>query len=177
MKNSVRALLVVILLAVSASASSRLTITPGNAIVPSQGIQKFTANSSVSWSVSKGMISASGVFVAPKVSVITQVTVTARVWTRMATARVTVTPPLPPPPPPVSHSVELAWVTGVSSQVYNVYRKVSGGSFVLMASALGEGRWNDMGVLSGQTYEYAVTAIDSLGDESTYSNQVTAAIP
>jgi fibronectin type 3 domain-containing protein len=35
----------------------------------------------------------------------------------------------------------------------------------------------DSGVTSGVTYYYVVTAVDSSGTESSYSNQATAAIP
>ena len=79
------------------------------------------------------------------------------------------------------HSVLLTWTASTSSDVvsYNVYRGTSPGSYSKIASSVGGTPYTDTTVQSGQniTYYYAVTAVDSSGDESTYSNQATATVP
>jgi len=82
---------------------------------------------------------------------------------------------------PLPHSVALNWNASTSSNVvgYNVYRgTVSGGPYAQINSALNTGT-NDMDttVQSGHTYYYVVTAVDSNGSESVFSNQIQAAIP
>lgn len=77
-------------------------------------------------------------------------------------------------------SVALAWDASASTVAgYNVYRTtISGSAYVKVNSLLLSGMtYSDPGVKSGTTYYYVVTAVDSGGDESTYSNQVSAAIP
>jgi fibronectin type 3 domain-containing protein len=62
---------------------------------------------------------------------------------------------------------------------YNVYRgATSGGPYGKMNTALDPTTaFDDSSVTGGQTYYYVTTAVDGTGMESTYSNQVTAAIP
>ena len=78
------------------------------------------------------------------------------------------------------HSVALSW-NASPSQVsgYNVYRgAVSGGPYSKLTSTLDPNTaYNDTSVQDGQTYYYVTTAVDSGGQESTYSNQAQAAIP
>ncbi len=94
----------------------------------------------------------------------------------------TPTPPTPPPTPPpaTQHSVALSWGAS-SSQVigYRVYRSESSGSSysALNGTAVNALSYSDSTVASGTTYYYVVTAVDSSGTESTYSNQATAVIP
>jgi ribosomal protein L11 len=80
----------------------------------------------------------------------------------------------------VAHSVDLSW-TGSTSTVsgYNVYRGgVSGGPYSKVNASLDPSTiYTDGSVASGQTYYYVVTAVDSSGTESAYSNQVQAVIP
>jgi Abnormal spindle-like microcephaly-assoc'd, ASPM-SPD-2-Hydin len=82
---------------------------------------------------------------------------------------------------PVQHSVALTWNPSTSSNVtgYNLYRgSVSGGPYTKLNSALNPGTSDtDTAVQSGQTYYYVVTAVDSSGSESLFSNQVQATIP
>jgi Abnormal spindle-like microcephaly-assoc'd, ASPM-SPD-2-Hydin len=82
---------------------------------------------------------------------------------------------------PVQHSVALTWNPSTSSNVvgYNLYRgSVSGGPYTKLNSALDPGTSDtDTAVQSGQTYYYVVTAVDSSGNESLFSNQVLATIP
>ena len=78
------------------------------------------------------------------------------------------------------HSVDLSWGASSSSNVqgYNVYRAgVSGGPYAAVVSANSGTTFVDGSVQSGQTYFYVVTAVDSSGTESAYSNQVQAVIP
>jgi hypothetical protein len=77
-------------------------------------------------------------------------------------------------------SVALNWNASTSTvSGYNVYRsKVSGGSYTKINSALVPGvGYTDASVQSGTTYHYVTTAVDATGNESAYSNEVSAAIP
>jgi fibronectin type 3 domain-containing protein len=82
---------------------------------------------------------------------------------------------------PVQHSVALKWNASTSSGVvgYNVYRSgQSGGPYAKINSSLIPSTTNtDTNVQSGSTYYYVVTAVDSSGRESLFSNQVQAVIP
>jgi fibronectin type 3 domain-containing protein len=80
----------------------------------------------------------------------------------------------------IQHSVDLSWNASSSSNVvgYNVYRAgVSGGPYASVTSANPGTTFIDGSVQSGQTYYYVVTAVDTSGTESGYSNQVQAVIP
>jgi centrosomal CEP192-like protein/HYDIN/CFA65/VesB family protein/ASPM-SPD-2-Hydin domain-containing protein len=82
---------------------------------------------------------------------------------------------------PVQHSVALSWNASTSINVvgYNIYRgSVSGGTYTQINSALNSTTTaTDSTVVSGQTYYYVVTAVDSSAAESSYSNEVQAVIP
>lgn len=83
----------------------------------------------------------------------------------------------PPPPPPLQHSVALSWGPSPSPVTgYRVYRD-GGSGFLPLTSVIANLSYTDATVVSGSTYHYAVTAVDSLGDESSFSNQATAVIP
>jgi glycosidase len=72
--------------------------------------------------------------------------------------------------------VSLAW-TGVAGSVsYNVYRSpVTGGGYVKVNSAPLTGTsFADTGLRNAQNYYYVVTALDSAGNESAFSNEVVA---
>ena len=80
----------------------------------------------------------------------------------------------------VSHSVALNWgASGSSVAGYNVYRStVSGSSYAKVnGSVLGGVSYADSSVQSGRTYYYVATAVDAGGNESTYSNEVSAIVP
>ena len=81
---------------------------------------------------------------------------------------------------PVSHSVTLN-LTPNSTNVtgYNVYRSsTSNGPYSKLNSLLvSSTTYTDSTVLANQTYFYAGTSIDSAGNETAYSNQVSATIP
>jgi hypothetical protein len=79
-----------------------------------------------------------------------------------------------------THSVALSWNASTSAvSGYNVYRStVSGGQYARVNGALVGGlAFTDTGLPSGSTYYYVTTAVDANGNESTFSNQVTANIP
>jgi len=77
------------------------------------------------------------------------------------------------------HSVSLTWNASTSSvQGYYIYRGTTSGGPYTRLSALEAGlSYVDSTVASGQTYYYAVTAVDAANTESVYSNQATAVIP
>jgi fibronectin type 3 domain-containing protein len=61
---------------------------------------------------------------------------------------------------------------------YNIYRgTTSGGPYSLLTSMNSSTADTDSTVQSGTTYYYVVTAVDSAGAESAYSNPTQAAVP
>ena len=185
-------LLIPSLLAAVASKHVQVSITPSSTTVVSAGTQQFsagvsgTSNKSVTWSASAGTISSTGMFTAPSVAQSTIVYVKASSTadpTKSATASVTITASTTTPTPtPTQHIVDLSWNISNSTNTtgYNVYRgttsagpysKINSGG--LVASTL----YTDSNVTSGQTYYYVVTAVDSSGTESGYSNQTQAVVP
>jgi hypothetical protein len=79
---------------------------------------------------------------------------------------------------PVQHTASLGWTASTSTVIaYNVYRGIqTGGPYAQIGSANGT-NYADSTVQSGQTYFYVVTAVDSSGHESVFSNQVQAVVP
>jgi Abnormal spindle-like microcephaly-assoc'd, ASPM-SPD-2-Hydin/Protein of unknown function (DUF1573) len=80
----------------------------------------------------------------------------------------------------VAHSVSLSWTASTSNVVgYNVYRSTtSGGPYTLITSASVTGTtYTDSSVQAGVTYFYVVTAVDSNGNESAFSNEASVAVP
>ncbi|HTP70383.1 MAG TPA: choice-of-anchor D domain-containing protein [Dongiaceae bacterium] len=79
------------------------------------------------------------------------------------------------------HTVALSWTASTSTvNGYNVYRSTTSGSgYAKINSALVSGiSYTDSSTLqSGTTYYYVTTAVDSSGNESSYSNSASAAIP
>ena len=84
---------------------------------------------------------------------------------------------------PRLHKVYLHWNCAVPNQSvkivsYNVYRSTTSGEhYVRLASRVRKPKYTDTKVKSGTTYFYVVTAVDELGHESKYSNEVKARIP
>ncbi len=91
---------------------------------------------------------------------------------------------LTPPPAPTglivtnegNADVSLAWNAAPGAVSYNVYRSpLSNGGYVKVnASPSTATSFTDTGLRNAQDYFYVVTALDSSGNESTYSNEVTA---
>jgi len=82
--------------------------------------------------------------------------------------------------PAPQHSVSLSWAASTSTVAgYNVYRGTqTGGPYALInGSPDASTTYTDTSVQAGQTYYYVVTAVDSSGTESVYSNQAQALIP
>jgi Abnormal spindle-like microcephaly-assoc'd, ASPM-SPD-2-Hydin/Protein of unknown function (DUF1573) len=78
------------------------------------------------------------------------------------------------------HTVSLSWTASTSTvSGYNVYRSTtSGGGYSKMNGGLVGGvNYTDSSVQNGITYYYVTTAVDSSGNESTYSNEASANIP
>jgi cellulose 1,4-beta-cellobiosidase len=79
------------------------------------------------------------------------------------------------------HSVLLSWDASLSyaTSGYNVYRSnISGSSYAKINSAPVPGlSYTDATVASGQTYYYVTTAVDSIGDESGFSNEIQEVVP
>ena len=79
------------------------------------------------------------------------------------------------------HSVALSWDASSSSGVvgYHVYRgTVSGGPYsIITSSEISATDYTDSTVLGGHVYYYVIRAVNSSGDESTNSSQVSATIP
>ena len=81
---------------------------------------------------------------------------------------------------PVSHSVTLGLAPSSSTVVgYNVYRSsAANGPYVKLNSPLVVSTtYTDSSVVANQTYFYVGTSVDSAGNETAYSNQVSATIP
>ena len=80
-------------------------------------------------------------------------------------------------PTPVQHSVALSWGPSASAVTgYRVYRD-DGAGFLPLTAVVTNLAYTDTTVVSGNTYHYAVTAVDALGAESPFSNEATAVIP
>jgi hypothetical protein len=81
----------------------------------------------------------------------------------------------------IRHSVLMTWATSPSSAEsgYNVYRSsVSGSGYALINSTPVSGlTYTDATVVNGQTYYYVLTAVDSSGDESVFSQEIQEDIP
>ena len=83
----------------------------------------------------------------------------------------------PPGSTPTPHSVVLSWGPSTSPvSGYRVYRD-DGSGFSPISGVIPDLTYTDTTVVSGNTYHYAVTAVDVVGDESSFSNQVAAVIP
>ena len=80
----------------------------------------------------------------------------------------------------VTHQVALSWTDSSSTATgFNVYRgSVSGGPYSKITPApVSADVYTDSSVTAGDTYYYVVTAVNSSGQESAHSAQVTAVVP
>ncbi|MGA9208607.1 MAG: DUF4082 domain-containing protein [Terriglobales bacterium] len=157
-----------------------VSLSPASVSININGTQQFTAtvtgtsNAAVTWSASGGSISPSGLFTAPAiVGIYTVIATSVADPTKSASATAIVIAPL-------THAVTLTWTASTSTVVgYNVYRSgQSGGPYTMINTAPQPGTtYADLSVQAGQTYYYVVTAVDSSGTESVYSDEVTAVVP
>ena len=78
------------------------------------------------------------------------------------------------------HSVSLSWAASTSASVagYNVYRATtSGGPYTKLNSLpVSITTFTDYAVQPGQTYYYVTTSVNSIGNESPYSNEAQAVV-
>jgi len=167
-----------------------VSVSPAGASVIEGQTQPFsaqvsgTSNTAVNWFVSGisggnstvGTVTPSGLYTAPASVPSGQVVVTAQSVaspSNSGNAAVTVIAPVP-------HSVNLSW-SADSSPVsgYNVYRGAqAAGPFTKLNPSVNTATvYTDTTVVSGQTYYYAATSVDSNGIESGYSNIAQASIP
>lgn len=167
-----------------------VAISPTSATLQVGDSQQFaaavsnTTYTSVNWLVSGvlggnssvGTISSNGLYTAPAGAPSGSVLVTAQSTydaNSSATASVTITAP-------VAHDVNLSWAASSSAVAgYNVYRGAQpSGPFAKINPSLETATvYTDGTVVSGQTYYYATTAVDSSGTESGYSNVAQAVVP
>lgn len=85
-----------------------------------------------------------------------------------------------PSPSSIQHTVHLSWNPSTSSVAgYLVYRgEISDGPYsMLTPGAQSSLSFDDATVSSGSTYYYVVTAVNTSGEESIHSNQVSVAVP
>ena len=78
------------------------------------------------------------------------------------------------------HTVALSWTASTSTVTgYNVYRSTTSGTGYakLNTSLVSTVSYTDSTVTNATTYFYVTTAVDGSGNESSFSNQATAAIP
>jgi Abnormal spindle-like microcephaly-assoc'd, ASPM-SPD-2-Hydin len=83
-------------------------------------------------------------------------------------------------PPSVSHTVKLQWDASPGNiSGYDVYRAgSSGGPYTkLTASPIDKLEYVDSDVVSGHEYFYVVTSLNSGGNQSKYSTQISVSIP
>jgi hypothetical protein len=77
------------------------------------------------------------------------------------------------------YSVDLSWLSSTSPvSGYNVYRGTAKGKYSKVNGKLNPSTtFTDTTVASGSTYYYAVTAVNSSGEESSYSTPLEVAVP
>lgn len=77
-----------------------------------------------------------------------------------------------------STTIDLAWTVNSESDIagYNIYRSTTTGSGYVKvnASLVNTGIYEDKGLSESTTYFYVVTAVDTSGNESSYSTEVNA---
>lgn len=170
--------------------SITVSISPTSASVVTGQTEQFsayisgTSNTAVTWLVSGvvggngsvGTISSAGLYSAPSTVPSGSVTVTAKSTANpssSASASVSVISP-------VNHSVSLSWTeTGTSIIGYYIYRSTQpSGPFTKLNSSLDPATaYTDSTVVSGKTYYYATTSVNSSGTQSGYSNVAQAVVP
>jgi fibronectin type 3 domain-containing protein len=77
------------------------------------------------------------------------------------------------------HTVSLNWSASTNAVSYNIYRSTTSGSGYTMINTSPDDTtaYTDSTVVSGLTYYYVTTAVDSSSQESGYSNVAEAVIP
>lgn len=77
-----------------------------------------------------------------------------------------------------TRTIELAWEPGAEPDLagYRVYRSEGGGAFVKMGESSGPA-YSDAGVESGKQYQYSISSLDLLGNESARGAPVSITAP
>ena len=92
----------------------------------------------------------------------------------------------PPPSAPTalnasaisSNQINLSWIASPGAASYNVRRAtVSGGPYVTLTDTLANNSYSDVGVASGMTYYYVVSAANTNGESANSTQAVAAAFP
>lgn len=80
---------------------------------------------------------------------------------------------------PVQHTVDLSWTASPDVVGYNIYRSTTaGGPYSMINTSLDSATaYTDDTVVSGTTYYYVATAVNSESQDSGYSNQAQAIVP
>jgi cellulose 1,4-beta-cellobiosidase len=100
-----------------------------------------------------------------------------------ANSNVTTAKPLAPPAAPTSLTakeakakVQLTWKQSTSPEILRnrIYRSTNGGAYLLTAEIPAGLSWTDNRAVSKTNYSYVVTAVNTIGLESPYSNAVAA---
>jgi len=73
-------------------------------------------------------------------------------------------------------SVILNWIASPGATSYCIYRGTAHGQYVKIASGIPGPTYIDLQITRNQTLFYVATAVRS-GNESSYSNEIVAAIP
>jgi hypothetical protein len=158
-------------------AAASLTVTSAG-----PGPLVFTVNSDQPWLL---LSAATGtapftLWIAPSIGGLEAGTYTGHVKLSAGGVSNVVTVALVIKPAAIQHSVALYWTPSKNSHVvsYSMYRSnLAGSSYALWASAIGGLSFIDQGLQSGTNYYYVVTAVDDQGQESSFSNEIKAAIP
>jgi hypothetical protein len=160
-----------------------IAVTPGSATVTAGATRQFTASAgdqfgvamasqpTLAWTVSGGgTISSAGIFTAGSVAG-GPFTVTAAAGTLSATAAVTVAAS--------PSEVALIWDASTDPSVtgYRFYVGTASRVYSTPAAAGLDATYTVKGLVSGRTYYFAVTARNSAGLESGYSNEVQYTAP
>ncbi len=165
---------------VTAPATVSVSVSPASAALVTGGRQQFTAtvsgtsNTSVTWTATAGTISSAGLYTAPATAGSYTATATSVAdTTKSASASISVAVAM-------QHQATLSWTASNSPVTgYNVYRGTqAGGPYTLLnAGIVTADTFADATVVSGRTYLYVVTAVNNLGVESAFSNEVAVVIP
>jgi len=80
---------------------------------------------------------------------------------------------------PGNQQITLSWDANTESDIakYRIYRDTSSLAMILIDSVLGappDTFYIDTGLINGQTYYYRITAVDSAGNQSTFSNEANS---
>lgn len=146
-----------------------------------ESVVNGTTNTGVTWAVTLGTISSTGVYIVPSVTKLTVITVTSTSkadTTKSSSTNLVINPGLTTT---TGYVAVVAWKASTSSNIgsYNVYRSLtSGGPYIKIGNIGTDLTFIDAAVQSETVYYYTVTSVDSItGSESVYSNQASAFIP